>query len=75
LVASKWNQHRVLKITSEPYCGGNPESQLTNDLVFGTEDMADIDGIILSFPELFKMFLVKYLRWTNCFEAAGGKAY
>lgn len=65
----------LLKITSEPYCRGNPKSQLTNDLVFGTKDIPDIYRIISLFLERFKSFLVKYLRCIDCFEAGGRKTH
>lgn len=65
----------LLQVTTKPHCGGDAKSQLTNDLVFGTIDVTNIDRIILPFLELFKTFLVKYLGCIDCFEAAGWKTH
>lgn len=57
---------------SESWGGGNFESQFINDLISGTQDISNVDSIILSFLEHFKLFLFKF-RPTDCFEATGWK--
>ncbi|EER41951.1 predicted protein [Histoplasma capsulatum H143] len=59
----------LYKISSD---GGNPKSQFTDDLVSGTQDISNVDRIILSFLEHFKSFLFKF-RPTDRFEATGWK--
>ena len=61
-----------LKIAGEPHSRYGSKAQLAHDLVFRRVNIANIDRVVLTGPELVELFLLYHICLVSNFEAGSG---